>query len=73
MPFYIVEPDAEYGPTVPWGPKDSNGSQAFSTRKRAERAAVIFATDNPGAVFYIVQAVASATCPLSDPVVEDVK
>ena len=70
MPFYIVEPDAEYGPAIPWE-LEAEKALSYSTRKKAENAAKEYANNSPGTVYYIVEAIAQVTCKVPEAIIED--
>lgn len=72
MPFYIVEPDGEYGPNIPWI-IEGEASVSFSTRVKAEKAAKEYANNSPGTVFYIVEAVARVSCKVPEATIENMK
>lgn len=71
MPFYVVRPKDECGPSIPWTGEEI--SETFDTKREAYIAAETISAENPGDDFYIVQAISVVRCEVSKPTIEDLK
>ena len=74
MPFYVIEPEGEYGPSLPWSLEEGKEtSMEYETQKEAEKAAKEYATNSPGCTFYVVQAMSSVVAKVQEPIVSVVE